>query len=461
VSRLFGTDGVRGVANADLTPELAFAIGRAGAAVLTTGVDAVKPIVVGRDTRLSGTMLEAAIVAGITSTGRDVLQLGVVPTPGVAAITLHVDAAAGVMISASHNPIEDNGIKLFGPDGFKLSDALEDEIAARLHDPLLPRPTHAGVGVARSAHGLLDRYAMMLLEAGGDLTGWTVVVDAANGAAFRIAPVVFERLGARVIALNASDDGSRINVECGATDLRALQARVKDEIARGGERVVGVAFDGDADRVKFIDETGAILDGDHTLYILARDRQARGMLRHDTVVSTVMSNVGLERAFAREGITMLRAAVGDRYVLDAMRSGGFELGGEQSGHVIDLGRTTTGDGPMTAVALFAIAARTGLRLDELAAGLTIFPQILINIPVADRAVAGAPEVAAAVAAAERRLGETGRILVRASGTESLVRVMVEAPDRGLMEAVAASVAAVVRAAAGVAGQPKNLSGLSR
>jgi phosphoglucosamine mutase len=449
VNRLFGTDGVRGVANADLTPELAFAIGRASAAVLARDRAASAPIVVGRDTRLSGTMLEAAIVAGITSTGRDVIQLGVVPTPGVAAIALHIEAAAGVMISASHNPIEDNGIKLFGPDGFKLSDALEDEIAAHVDDPSLPRPTHTAIGVARVSHGLLDRYAMMLIEAGSSLAGWTVVVDAANGAAYRIAPAVFERLGARVIAINADDDGARINVNCGATDLTMLQARVREEIANGVERVVGVAFDGDADRAKFVDETGAILDGDHTLYALAVEGKRQGRLQDDTVVSTVMSNVGLERAFAREGITMMRAPVGDRYVLDAMRSGGFRLGGEQSGHVIDLDRTTTGDGPMTAVTLFGIAARSGRRLRDLAAGLTIYPQILINIPVADRAIAQAPEIAAAVAAAEARLGDAVRILVRPSGTESLVRVMVEAADQATTEAVAESLADVVRGVAAV------------
>jgi phosphoglucosamine mutase len=447
VSRLFGTDGVRGVANADLTPELAFSIGRAAAAIIGAGIDAAKPIVVGRDTRLSGTMLEAAMTAGITSTGRDVVLLGVIPTPGVAAITVHTEAAAGIMISASHNPIEDNGIKIFGPDGFKLSDAVEDEIAAHLDDPALPRPTHEAVGVARSAHGLADRYAMMLVEAGADLTGWTIVLDLAHGAAHRIAPAVFTRLGATVLALNDAGDGGRINVRCGATDLSPLQARVREAIAAGTERVVGIAFDGDADRVKFIDETGAVLDGDHTLFILARDRKAHGRLAGDVVVSTVMSNVGLERAFARDGITMLRAAVGDRYVLDAMRAGGYRLGGEQSGHIIDLDRNTTGDGPMTAIALLAVAVRSGRRLHDLAADLTIFPQILINIPVADRAIAQAPAVAAAVTAAEHQLGSAGRILVRPSGTESLVRVMVEAPDERTTVAVAEAVAGVVRSAA--------------
>ena len=444
MSRLFGTDGVRGVANAELTPELAFAVGRAGAAVLARGAAADAPIVVGRDTRLSGSMLEAAMVAGITSTGRDVVLLGVVPTPAVAAVTARIEAAAGVMISASHNPIEDNGIKFFGPDGFKLADAVEDEIDARRDATDLPRPTHAGVGIARLARGLVDRYATMVIEAGSDLTGWTVVIDAANGAAFAVAPAIFTRLGARVIAINAADDGSRINVECGATDLRALQARVREEAARVTGPIAGVAFDGDADRAKFVDERGEVLDGDHTLLALARDRKARGTLPGNTVVATVMSNVGLERAFAREGITMLRAAVGDRYVLETMRAGGYTLGGEQSGHAIDLERNTTGDGPMTAVSLIGLAARAGTTLHELRAALTVFPQILVNVRVTDRRVADDPSVLAAVDAAQRRLGSEGRILVRPSGTEPLVRVMVEAADQTTTESVAESVAAVIR-----------------
>jgi phosphoglucosamine mutase len=446
MSRLFGTDGIRGVANADLTPELAFSIGRAGAAVLAHAAAPEKPIVIGRDTRLSGTMLEAAMIAGITSTGRDVIGLGVVPTPCVAAVTVNIEAAAGVMISASHNPIEDNGIKFFGPDGFKLSDAVEDEIGERLNDPTLPRPTHAGVGIARMARGLADGYLMKLVDAGADLSGWTVVVDAAFGAAYALGPAVFERLGARVIAINCEDDGSRINVKCGATDLAMLQATVRAEIARGNERVVGVAFDGDADRAKFVDETGALLDGDHTLLILARDRFERGDLPGNAVVATVMSNVGLERAFDRAGIEMLRAAVGDRYVLETMRAGGYRLGGEQSGHVIDLDRNTTGDGAMTAVMLFSVAARKHARLHDLASELTVFPQILINVRVTDRAIANDPAVMAAIQAAERQLGTSGRILVRPSGTEPLVRVMVEAPDVETTENVAKTVAGVIQMA---------------
>ena len=452
MGRLFGTDGIRGIANADLTPELAFAVGRAGAAVLAHEAAADAPVVVGRDTRLSGTMLEAALVAGITSTGRHVVQLGVVPTPAVAAITRTTAASAGVMISASHNPIEDNGIKFFGADGFKLSDALEDEIAATLERSDLPRPTHTRVGVARHDGLLIETYLALLEAAGSSLDGWTVVVDAAYGAAYAVGPEIFRRLGARVIPLHAQDDGSRINVGCGATDLRPLVARVREESARS-PRVVGVAFDGDADRAKFVDETGAELDGDHTLLILARERKRVHRLPADTVVATVMSNVGLEHALAREGIAMLRAAVGDRYVLAEMLAGGLRLGGEQSGHIIDLDVATTGDGPMTAVRLFGIAARSGGTLHELAAGLTVYPQTLVNIRVPDRAIASDPRVLAAVSQAERVLAQEGRILVRPSGTESLVRVMVEARDPSLVESVAHSVVDAVRLASGQKTEP--------
>ena len=441
--RLFGTDGVRGVANADLTPELALALGRAAATVIAGGAPPEKPIVVGRDTRCSGSMLEAALVAGLCSAGRDVLQIGIVPTPAVAAITVHIEAAAGAMISASHNPIEDNGIKFFGADGFKLPDALEDAIAARLDDPGLPRPTHADVGTARPSRGLVDRYMAMLAEAGSSLAGWTVVVDAAFGAAYQVAPAIFRHLGAAVVPINAEDDGRRINVGCGATDLRMLQARVRAEAASGAH-VVGVAFDGDADRVKFVAEDGRELDGDHTLLILARERKARGTLPGDTIVATVMSNVGLERALAADGIRLERAPVGDRYVLEALRAGGWPLGGEQSGHVIDLDRNTTGDGPMTAVAVLSAAARAGSTLRELAAGLTVYPQVLVNVAVADRAAADVPAVRAAVDRARERLGERGRILVRPSGTEPLVRVMVEGADDAVIREIAEDVAGAIR-----------------
>jgi phosphoglucosamine mutase len=448
VASLFGTDGVRGVANADLTPELAFAVGRAGAAVIAHDQPMEKPIVVGRDTRLSGPMLEGALVAGITSTGRNVVQLGIVPTPAVAAITASIEAAAGVMISASHNPIEDNGIKFFGADGFKLSDAVESEIESLIaaHESL-PRPTGLDIGIVTQTRGLIDNYFAKLVAAGADLRGWTVVVDGAFGAAYLVGPKIFERLGARVVALHCEDDGSRINVACGATHLEPLRARVREEIARSTGAVVGVAFDGDADRALFVDEAGEIMSGDHVMLIAARDLEQRGELPGDAVVGTVMSNMGLEKALGRGGVRLLRAAVGDRYVLEMMRAGGYRFGGEQSGHIIDLQRGTTGDGPMTAVALFATAVRSGRTLHELAADLAVYPQILVNIRVGDKSVAEHPAVRDAVAAAERELRGDGRINVRPSGTEPLVRVMVESSDGDRTRAVAESVARAIRGAA--------------
>jgi phosphoglucosamine mutase len=403
-----------------------------------------KPIVVGRDTRLSGPMLEGAIVAGIASTGRNVVQLGIVPTPAVAAITVSIEAAAGVMISASHNPIEDNGIKWFGADGFKLSDATEDEIEALLGSDDLPRPTGLDIGIITQTRGQIDNYFAKLVAAGADLRGRTVVVDAAFGAAYQVGPKIFERLGARVVALHAEDDGSRINVECGATHLESLRARVREEIARNTGPVVGVAFDGDADRALFVDESGATISGDHVMLALARALHRDGELPGATVVGTVMSNMGFEKALERDGIRLVRAAVGDRYVLEAMRGGGFRFGGEQSGHVIDLARGTTGDGPMTAVALVSLAAATGTTVHELVAGLDVYPQVLVNVRVADRGIAEHPQVLDAVARAERDLHGDGRILVRPSGTEPLVRVMVEASDETRMRQVAETVAETIR-----------------
>ncbi|HTV73303.1 MAG TPA: phosphoglucosamine mutase, partial [Candidatus Acidoferrales bacterium] len=412
MGRLFGTDGVRGVANADLTPELTFAVGRAGASVIARSAPADRPIVVGRDTRISGTMLEAAIVAGITSAGRDVVTVGVVPTPAVACITRAIEAAAGVMISASHNPIEDNGIKFFGPDGFKLSNAVEDEIEASLGASDLPRPTHDGVGRARAQHGLIDRYLASLLEAGSDLRGLTIVVDAAFGAAYHVGPAALARLGADVVGLHTQDDGRRINVDCGATDLRALRAKVQEVAAQQPRaHVLGVAFDGDADRALFVDEAGQPVSGDHAMLILARERKADGQLAGDTVVGTVMSNIGLERALQAEGITLLRAAVGDRYVLEMMRTGAYALGGEQSGHIIDLHRNTTGDGPMTAVALFSIVARQKKTLRELGAAMRTYPQILLNVRTTNKEVLEADAgVREAIARAQETLADRGRVL---------------------------------------------------
>jgi phosphoglucosamine mutase len=449
VSRVFGTDGVRGVANLDLTPELAFRLGRAGAAVVAGLPDRGRPIVIGRDTRLSGTMLEAAVVAGITSTGHDTLSLGVVPTPAVACVTVATAAAAGVMISASHNPIEDNGIKFFGPDGFKLSDAQEAEIEALLDDDgAIARATHHDVGVAQSSHELVEHYVASLLAGGADLSSLTVVVDAAFGAGYLIGPLALSQLGATVEPMHAEDDGSRINVACGSTDLSALARRVLALGAeRPGEQVLGVAFDGDADRALFVDETGAVIDGDRVMLILAREKMHRGTLRGNTVVGTVMSNIGLERALAAEGIVLERAAVGDRYVLEMMRAKGLGFGGEQSGHVIDLDRNTTGDGPGAAVALFSIVARERARLHDLASALTVAPQILVNVRTLNKAVLDDVAVRAAIDAAERELGSTGRILVRPSGTEPLIRVMIEGDDRARIDRLANELAEIVRSAA--------------
>jgi phosphoglucosamine mutase len=389
-------------------------------------------------------MLEAAIVAGITSTGRDVITVGVIPTPGVAAITIALQAAAGVMISASHNPVGDNGIKFFGADGFKLSDAVEDEIEARLHDATLPRPTQAGVGRATVRTNLVDIYFATLVEAGADLRGLTIVVDAAFGAAYAVGPRAFTELGANVIAINAEDDGARINVRCGATHLEMLGAAVKKEALRRAGPVVGVAFDGDADRALFVDETGATLSGDHTMLVIARDLKSRGQLPGNAVVGTVMSNVGLERALAREGIALVRAPVGDRYVLEALRDGGLRFGGEQSGHIIDLVHNTTGDGPLTAVMLFSIVALSGKTLHALAADLTVYPQILVNVRVERKEILGGNErIDDAICAVRERLGEAGRVLVRASGTEPLVRVMIEGADDASIAALAHELAHII------------------
>jgi phosphoglucosamine mutase len=447
ISKLFGTDGVRGVANDVLTPELAFAIGRAGATVLGHSSDRHRPVIVGRDTRLSGTMLEAAIVAGITSVGRDTVSLGVVPTPAVACVTVREGAAAGVMISASHNPIADNGIKFFGPDGFKLSDTIENEIESLVGSDALPRPTGTGVGIARLAQNLAKHYYEELYAGAADLTGLEIVVDAAFGAAYAIAPYALRKLGATVHELHAENDGSRINVACGATDMRVLQAKVKELAASGHDRVIGVAFDGDADRALFVDETGERTSGDHVMFALGREAHARGELRGDAIVGTVMSNIGLERALARYHIRLLRAPVGDRYVLEQMRAGDYVLGGEQSGHIIDLRRNTTGDGPMTAVALLSLLARDGKRLRDEVAEVVDAPQILVNVRTADTAVLERPEIVAAVAAAEADLAGTGRLLIRPSGTEPLIRVMTEGDDRAQIEGIARDLAARIEAAA--------------
>ena len=447
MSRLFGTDGVRGVANLDLTPELAFRVGRAAASLLPQS-ERRNPVLVGRDTRLSGSMLEAAIVAGVTSVGQDVTSLGIVPTPAVACVTRRTGAAAGLVVSASHNPIGDNGIKIFGPDGFKVSDEFERAVEELARSEDLPRPTGTGVGIARVAQNLARRYYEELYENRPDLTGTSVVVDGANGAAYSIAPYALRKLGADVTEIHCENDGSAINVNCGATDLRDVQTAVRQRVGAGAGRTVGVAFDGDADRVLFVDETGAVVTGDHVLFAIGCDMHSRGELPHETIVATVMSNIGLERALRQRGISLLRTSVGDRNVLACMREGGYALGGEQSGHIVDFRHNTTGDGPMTAVTLLGILARMGTGLHELVREVVYAPQILVNVRTPHAAVLATEAVREGIAAAQAALGADGRLLIRPSGTEPLIRVMAEGDDPGLIESLAARVAALIEQEAG-------------
>jgi phosphoglucosamine mutase len=446
MGRLFGTDGIRGVANAGLDPELAFRVGRAAGALLRRGAAAAPHVFIGRDTRISGPMLEAALAAGLCSTGVSVDLGGVLPSPAVAHLTRLRGAVSGVVISASHNPVEDNGIKFFGGDGFKLPDEREDEIEVLLDRDDLPRPSGIDVGRIHIVGDGVDRYLEHLREmAAASLDGIRIVVDCAYGAACVVAPRLWESLGAATIVLHGEPDGTRINVDCGSTHLDPLRTAVR---AHGAD--LGVAYDGDADRMLAVDERGDVVDGDAIMGICARDRHQRGALPGATVVATVMSNAGLERALGAVGIRLDRTKVGDRYVLERMLSTGATMGGEQSGHVIFLDRSTTGDGLVTGIELTNVMARSGRRLSELRAFVPRFPQVLRNVRVDDRDDATAsPDVRRAVEAAEARLGGRGRILVRPSGTEPLVRVMVEAEAQDEAEAVAAAVATVIAARHGV------------
>jgi phosphoglucosamine mutase len=444
LGKYFGTDGVRGRANADLTPELALALGRAAVGALRAtqadGGDAPL-VVVGRDPRASGRLLESALVAGICSAGGDALLVGVVPTPAVAFLTRHYGAAAGAVISASHNPMPDNGIKFFGPEGFKLPDALEERIEGALGaaDQAAPRPVAGEVGRVREAADAVEAYLAHLLDGIPDLGGLRVVVDCANGAAATVAPEAYRRAGADVTAVAAEPDGENINAGVGSTHPEHVQAAVRRMNAHAG-----LAHDGDADRLIAVDERGELVDGDVILAVAALDERARDRLPTGTVVTTVMTNLGFRQAMASHGVEVVQTAVGDRYVLEAMRAGGHTLGGEQSGHIIFLDRATTGDGVLTALRLLAIMARTGQPLSDLAKVMRRLPQVLINVRVADRdGLTSSAAVIRAVAAAEAALGDRGRVLVRASGTEPLVRVMVEAETEAGARAVAERLAEVV------------------
>ncbi|MFB7452264.1 phosphoglucosamine mutase [Streptomyces sp. NPDC056194] len=452
MGRLFGTDGVRGVANADLTAELALGLSVAAAHVLAEAgtFEGHRPTaVVGRDPRASGEFLEAAVVAGLASAGVDVLRVGVLPTPAVAHLTGVLGADLGVMLSASHNAMPDNGIKFFARGGHKLADDLEDKIEAvyEEHRTGAPweRPTGAGVGRVRDFGEGFETYVSHLMTVlPNRLDGLKIVLDEAHGAASRVSPEAFSRAGAQVVTIGAEPDGLNINDGCGSTHLGLLKAAV---VEHGAD--LGIAHDGDADRCLAVDASGNEVDGDQILAVLALAMREAGTLRGDTVVATVMSNLGFKLAMEGAGLNLVQTAVGDRYVLESMKENGYALGGEQSGHVIVLDHATTGDGTLTGLMLAARVAATGKSLADLAGVMERLPQILINVKDVDKSrVNTSGELAAAVTDAERELGSTGRVLLRPSGTEPLVRVMVEAADIEQARAVAQRLADVVKSALG-------------
>lgn len=437
----FGTDGVRGVANEELTPELAFKLGRFGGYVLTKEIERPK-ILIGRDTRISGPMLEGALVAGLLSIGAEVMRLGVISTPGVAYLTKATKAEVGIMISASHNPVEDNGIKFFGPDGFKLTDAQEEEVEMLMDsdDDHLPRPTGEDVGQVNDYFEGGQKYISFLKgTVDNDFDGMQIALDCANGSTSSLASHLFADLEADIFTIGSSPDGLNINDGVGSTHPEKLQAFVSEKGAN-----IGLAFDGDGDRLIAVDEKGQLVDGDQIMYICGKYMYEKGHLHHNTVVSTVMSNLGFYKALEANGMRSDKTAVGDRYVMEEMRSGGYNLGGEQSGHIIFLDYITTGDGLLTAIQLVNVLKETGKLLSELAGEMEIFPQVLKNVKVTDKKNALTnPKITEAIDEVEEEMAGQGRVLVRPSGTEPLVRVMVEALTKEDCERYADRVVAVI------------------
>ncbi|TRY35143.1 phosphoglucosamine mutase [Geobacillus sp. LEMMJ02] len=443
MGKYFGTDGVRGVANRELTPELAFQIGRCGGYVLTKSVERPK-VLIGRDTRISGHMLEGALVAGLLSIGVEVMRLGVISTPGVAYLTKALGAQAGIMISASHNPVQDNGIKFFGPDGFKLSDEQEAEIEALIDngEDMLPRPIGAGLGQVNDYFEGGQKYLQYLKQTidEEDFSGMKIALDCAHGATSSLATYLFADLDADVVTMGASPNGLNINEGVGSTHPEALAAFVKE---KGAD--VGLAFDGDGDRLIAVDENGNIVDGDQIMYICAKYLKETGRLKQQTVVSTVMSNLGFYKALEAQGIKSVQTAVGDRYVVEEMKKNGYNLGGEQSGHIIFLDYNTTGDGMLTALQLVNIMKIKGKPLSELAGEMKKYPQLLVNVRVKDKEKAMENEqVKKVIAEVEAEMNGNGRVLVRPSGTEPLVRIMAEAPTEEACRAYVERIADVVR-----------------
>jgi phosphoglucosamine mutase len=445
MKKLFGTDGVRGVANQDpMTSEMAMRIGRAAAHVFRDSSRRHR-IVIGKDTRLSGYMIESALTSGLCSMGIDVLLIGPVPTPGIAFLTRSLRADAGVVISASHNPYEDNGIKFFGRDGFKLPDELEKKMEDLIFSGAVDaiRPTASEIGKATRIDDAIGRYNEFVkssIPRGLDLAGLRIVVDSANGAAYRIGPRILTELGADVISLYDQPNGMNINQGCGSLHPEVISRAVVANRAH-----IGIAFDGDADRLILCDENGRITDGDHVMAICALQMMKHGKLRHNTLVATVMSNLGLELAMREAGGKLVRAAVGDRYVMEKMIEGGYNLGGEQSGHIIFLDHNTTGDGLISALQILAIMKQTDNRLSQLAACMRTYPQTLVNVKVRERRdLESIPEIAGRMSEVSKKLEGTGRLLVRYSGTEPKVRVMIEGEDEQVIKQLAEDLAGLIR-----------------
>jgi len=443
--RLFGTDGIRGEVNkSPMTPEMVLRVGMASAKILRRP-SGRNMILIGKDTRLSGYMIESALTSGICSMGMNVTLLGPMPTPGVAFLTRALRADAGIVISASHNPFEDNGIKFFSSDGLKLPDSVEDEIEGLVFDDGLMRQRPHGAEIGRAyrlddAVGRYIEYIKSTIPRGMTLEGIKVVVDCANGAAYKVTPWVLRELGAEVIVINDKPNGININKDCGSLHIDALSSEVKRQGAD-----IGIAHDGDADRAIFVDERGRAIDGDHVLGIWAEELKSEGRLRGDAVVATVMSNLGLEHFLNSKGIRLIRTRVGDRYVTERMLEGGYNLGGEQSGHIVCFDYNSTGDGPITALHIISLMKKKGVRLSELIKGIRLYPQCLINVVVKERKdPKSEPSVRASILEAERALKENGRILVRASGTEPKIRVMVEGKDKRIVRETAERLADIIK-----------------
>ena len=444
MGKLFGTDGVRGVANTELTPDLAFKVGQAGAYVLTEQTNHKAKILVGTDTRISADMLEAAVVAGICCVGAEAICIGVIPTPAIAYLTRFYGCDAGVMISASHNPLEYNGIKFFNSEGFKLPDEIEERIENIILEKSeeIPSPTGANLGRRTVIETALDDYiAYVKTTVNDSFEGLKVVVDCANGSAFKVAPITLFELGANVSVINNEPDGTNINLGCGSTHMGDLQHYVKVH-----EADLGIAFDGDADRLLAVDENGNLVDGDQIMAICGLDMKERGTLKENTIVATVMSNLGFDIMAKREGVNLIKAKVGDRYVLEEMRVNGYNLGGEQSGHIIFLDYNTTGDGMITALKLLSVLKRSGKKMSELASVVQVLPQVLVNAKVSNNKkhdYTKDPMILEAIQKLEEEFSENGRVLIRPSGTEPLVRVMIEGADREYIRKKAVELAVII------------------